>query len=293
MNNTTNLVSIIIPTYNREKYLEEAILSIINQTYKNFEILVIDDGSKENYAERICNKYTNCTYLYKKNGGVSSARNFGIKKSKGDFIAFLDDDDVWKINKLEIQLNLLLKNSNIDCIHSSLEIIDEKGALVNKRFGASKNKAYKRSGYVFWNALGVWLVKASTPLIRKKVFNDVMMFDETLEVGEDIDFYQRMFYRHRVLYINEPLAFYREYNNTNRLSQQNDKYIGIEKKIYDNFVKMGIKNPFVLQKIAFRLLISGIKRYNLYLPNKPIKLSFLDKYFFPIKKLKMIKFDLK
>ena len=120
MNNTTNLVSIIIPTYNREKYLEEAILSIINQTYKNFEILVIDDGSKENYAERICNKYNNCTYLYKKNGGVSSARNFGIKKSKGDFIAFLDDDDVWKINKLEIQLNLLLKNRNIDCIHSSL-----------------------------------------------------------------------------------------------------------------------------------------------------------------------------
>ena len=293
MNNTTNLVSIIIPTYNREKYLEEAILSVINQTYNNIEILVIDDGSKDNYAISICEKYKNCFYKYKKNGGLSSARNFGVKESKGEYIAFLDDDDFWRKDKLEKQVSVLNNFNDIDCVHSSALVVNEKGIETGEIIGATNEKAHKRSGNVFWNALGVWVVKSPTPLIRKKVFTEDLMFDETIKIGEDIDFYQRMFYRHRVLYINEPLAFYREYNNTNRLSQQNDKYIGIEKKIYDNFVKMGIKNPFLLQRIAYRLLISGIKRYNLYLPNKPIKLSFLDKYFFPIKKLKMIKFDLK
>ena len=285
-------VSVIITTYNRPNYLEEAVKSVVNQTFQDFEILIIDDGSKEKYAKDVVNKYEKCLYFFKNNGGVSSARNYGINKSKGDYIAFLDDDDYWKNNKLEIQVNLLNNKPEIDCIHSSIEVVNEKGKLLNKRLGASKNKAHKRSGYVFWNALGVWLVKASTPLIRKKVFNNnKMMFDETLEVGEDTDFYQRMFYKHKVIYIEEPLTFYREYNNISRLSLQNSKYIGLEKKIYNNFVKMGIKNPFVMYKIASKLLISGVNRYNFQFPKSKIKLNLLDKYIYPMRKLKNIKFN--
>lgn len=286
------LVSIVITTYNRKKYLEEAVLSVVNQSYKNIEILIVDDGSNINYSEVICNRYKNCFYHYKKNGGVSSARNFGVKKAKGVYIAFLDDDDFWKKNKLKIQVGLLNNNPNIDCIHSSLEVVNESGVLLKKQYGATKEKSYKRSGYVFWNALGTWLVKASTPLIRKEVFNNKLMFDEGLEVGEDSDFYQRMFYRHKVYYINEPLAYYREYNNTTRLSLQTHKYIGIEKRIYNNFVKMDINNYFILHKVASRLLISAVNRYNSLNSNNKIKLNFFEKYFYPIKKLKNIKFDL-
>ena len=76
-----NLISVVIPTFNRLEFLEEAILSVINQTYKQIEILVIDDGSNINYAEKICNKYKQCYYLYKENGGLSSARNYGIKSA--------------------------------------------------------------------------------------------------------------------------------------------------------------------------------------------------------------------
>lgn len=293
INLTNKLVSVIIPTYNRVKYLEEAITSVFNQTYKNFEILVIDDGSSNNYAESICNKYDNCFYLFKKNGGLSSARNFGVKKAKGEYIAFLDDDDFWRKDKLEKQVGILESNYEVDCVHSSAAVVEEDGVVNGDVIGASAHKAYKRTGNVFWNALGVWVVKSPTPLIRKKIFTSGLFFDETIKVGEDIDFYQRMFYRHKVIYIDEPLAYYRHYTSKTRLSLQKDKYIGLEKKIYNNFVNMGIKNPFVLNKIASRLLVSGVKRYNLFFPNKPIRLSFLDKYFFPIKKIKIIKFDLK
>ncbi len=269
--NTTNkLVSVVIPTYNREKYLEEAIVSVINQTYKCFEILIIDDGSRENYAELICSKYDKCTYLYKQNGGLSSARNFGIKHSKGDYIAFLDDDDYWRSDKLEKQVAVLKNNKDIDCVHSSANVVDKNSIENGKVIGASNHKAHKRSGYVFWNALCVWVVKSPTPLIRKSVFTDDLLFDETIMVGEDIDFYQRMFYRHKVKYINEPLAYYREYSDAKRLSLQKEKYIGIEKKMLLNFKKMGVKSFITTLRIKYKLAKSiisknSIKKFNLFL----------------------------
>ena len=257
---TLPFVSVIIPTYNRETYLEQGIQSVINQSFRNFEILVIDVGSLNNYAEAICNKYKNCIYVYKENGGLSSARNYGIKNAKGAYIAFLDDDDYWRSDKLEKQVSVLENNNEVDCVHSSASIVDEHGIETGEIIGASEEKAHKRSGYVFWNALGVWVIKSPTPLIRKKVFTEDLLFDETIKVGEDVDFYQRMFYRHKVFYINEPLAYYREYSDLKRLSLQRDKYIGLEKKIYNNFVKMGIRNPIVLYKISVRLALSSNKK---------------------------------
>lgn len=267
------LVSVIIPTYNRVQYLEKAIQSVVNQLYENIEILVIDDGSSNNYAEPICEKFSNCKYIYKENGGLSSARNYGINLAKGEYIAFLDDDDFWENSKIEKQVNLLLENPSIDCVHSSAAVVDENGKTTGEIIGAAQNKIHKRSGYVFWNALGSWVVKSPTPLIRKKVFQPDLMFDENIKVGEDVDFYQRMFYRHRVLYLNEPLAFYREYTDINRLSLQKEKYIGIEKIMYQNFIKMGIRNPFNLYLIALRLAkASFLKLQDKTLKNELISL---------------------
>ncbi|WP_316632869.1 glycosyltransferase [uncultured Flavobacterium sp.] len=280
------LVSVIIPTYNREKYLEQAILSVINQSYSDLEVLVIDDGSNVNYAQSICAKYPNCNYFGKKNGGLSSARNYGIALAKGEFIAFLDDDDFWESSKIEKQVKVLVENSSIDCVHSSAKVVDENGKPTGEIIGAAQNKIHKRSGYVFWNALGCWVVKSPTPLIRRKVFQKDLMFDESIKVGEDIDFYQRMFFRHKLLYINEPLAFYRQYANEERLSVQREKYIGIEKKMYLNFKQMGIKNPFVLYKIALKLLKSAIKTWNQIFLLKPIVINKIDFYFRPVYCLK-------
>ena len=170
------LVSVIIPTHNREQFLEEAINSVSEQTFNDLEILVIDDGSIVNYAKTICSKYKNCTYYYKENGGLSSARNFGISKAKGAYIAFLDDDDRWVLNKLEKQVQVLDEMNDIDCVHSSALVIDANGKETGEKIGASKEKAHKRTGNVFWNALGVWVVKSPTPLIRKIVFQPDLLF---------------------------------------------------------------------------------------------------------------------
>lgn len=276
------LVTAIIPTYNRSEYLKNAIQSVVSQSYKNIEVLVIDDGSSTNYAEAICAEFPNCTYFFKENGGLSSARNYGIKLSKGAYIAFLDDDDFWESSKIEKQVKVLLENPSVDCVHSSVAVVDEKGKVTGKYFGASPHKIHKRSGNVFWNALGTWVVKSPTPLIRRKVFQPDLLFDENIKIGEDVDFYQRMFYRHKVYYINEPLAYYREYDNDNRLSLQRKKYIGIHEKMFLNFKKMGIKNPFLLNKIARKLLISAAKMWNEIYPQNQVKINKIDLYLRPV-----------
>jgi len=270
--NEQNLVSVIITTYNRAEFIEKAILSVVNQTYSNIEILVVDDGSDINYAEEICRKYNQCVYLNKKNGGISSARNFGVKHAKGNFIAFLDDDDLFMPNKIEQQLAVLLNYSDVGCVHSPAVVIDNYGNDTGVVIGSSKEKASKRSGYVFWNALGTWCVKSPTPLLRKKVFEKVQ-FDETLVVGEDLDFYQRLFYYFKVFYIQEPLAYYRDSNAISRLSHKEEKYLGIESRFFNNFLEMGIKNPFTLYKIALKLAQSGIRNYNNYYQDNNIKVS--------------------
>jgi glycosyltransferase involved in cell wall biosynthesis len=275
------VVSVIITTYNREEFLDEAIKSVAEQTFNDLEILVIDDGSIVNYAKTICSKYKNCTYFYKENGGLSSARNLGISKAKGAYIAFLDDDDLWALNKLEKQVQVLDKMNDVDCVHSSALVIDANGMETGEVIGASKEKARKRSGNVFWNALGVWVVKSPTPLIRKIVFQPDMLFDETIKVGEDIDFYQRMFYRHKVYYFDTPLAYYRDYNHQNRLSVQTEKYIGIEKKMYQNFKKMGVRNFFTLYKIAIRLATSSLRTYNEVSKTNKINLNIYILYLYP------------
>ena len=255
------LVSVIITTYNRNKFLEQAIVSVVNQTYKNIEILVVDDGSNENYAEKICNKFQNCIYYFKNNGGISSARNYGIQHAKGEFIAFLDDDDLFMSHKIQKQLEILLKYKQYDCVHSSVLVINDNNEETGVVLGASENKVHMRSGYVFWNALGSWCVKSPTPFIRKRVF-DKVLFDDQLQVGEDFDFYQRLFYFYKVKYIHEPLAYYRDSDSVERLSKIEKKYIGIESRFFDNYLKLGIKNPIILYRIAYRLAICGIERRN-------------------------------
>jgi glycosyltransferase involved in cell wall biosynthesis len=280
------LVSVIVPTYNRETYLDFAIQSIVNQTYKNIEIIVVDDGSQYNYAEAICAKYPQCFYYYKENGGLSSARNFGIQKAKGDFIAFLDDDDEFLPEKIEKQCQVLHNNSSVACVHSSAYVIDNDGSMTGEVIGANKSKIKNRSGYVFWNALGAWVVKSPTPLFRKKVF-DTILFDESIKVGEDVDFYQRMFYLFSVSYINEPLALYRDNEDPNRLSKKIEKYVGLEYKVFQNFKKMKIQNPIVLHKIAIFSAKAAIRNWNNTYPSNKIKRNRLVLLFNPYYYLKL------
>jgi glycosyltransferase involved in cell wall biosynthesis len=278
------LVSVVVPTRNRPDYLAQTLKSISEQTYKNIEIIVVDDGSKINYAESICKYFDNCTYYYKDNGGLSSARNFGIQKSLGEYIAFLDDDDLWKPEKIERQVNILRENKDINLVHSPALVIDEHGRETGQIIGASAYKIHKRSGYVFWNALSTWVVKSPTPLIRRTSLINGLLFDESIMVGEDVDFYQRYFYRNKIYYFPEPLAYYRDYKNSSRLSTQQTKYLGIESKMMINFQKMRVSHVHQYF-IALKLIKSAQKRHRLLKCPTLYKTNLFSKYFSPIKYL--------
>ncbi|MBX2826551.1 MAG: glycosyltransferase [Flavobacteriaceae bacterium] len=283
---TQPLVSVIIPTYNRETYLLKAIESVVRQTYSHIEILVIDDGSSVPYAKETCGRYENCHYYYKENGGISSARNFGIEKAKGAYIAFLDDDDLWASEKLARQVLALQEASDVMLVHCRCKIIDENGEETGKHLGPAKGKKHLRSGNVFWNALGVWLIKSPTPLIKREALTEDLRFDESIKAGEDQDFYQRFFYRHPIHYLDEDLAYYRVYESDQRLSQQVNLYEGIALKMYHNLKESGIGNPWVLHRIAKRLLRYATHHWERSHPGKSLKIPKFNAYFRPLYCLK-------
>ncbi len=155
------LVSVITPTYNSQEFIEQTINSILEQSYKNWELILIDDASSDETVE-IINDYTSkhskiSLIQNKTNQGAGISRNIGINAAKGDFIAFLDADDLWLSNKLEVQIDLMLKN-NLDVCFSSYDLMDEGGNKLYKRVNALSELSYKkllRSNYV-GNLTGIY-----------------------------------------------------------------------------------------------------------------------------------------
>ncbi|MFT4304767.1 MAG: glycosyltransferase family 2 protein [Candidatus Woesearchaeota archaeon] len=179
MKDKNPLVSVIIPTYNRERTIKRAIDSVFNQTYKNWELIIVDDGSTDNTKEVIKDylKDKRVKYFAKKNAGVSSARNLGVKKSTGKFISFLDSDDEFLHNKIEIQLNKILKNSLDFSLCQEIQVIEGKEITVSP----FKNvKIFDESLFLRKNISH----SASLFLFRKKSFK---VFDEKLGAMEDTD----------------------------------------------------------------------------------------------------------
>ena len=130
------LVSIITPTYNSEKFINETIGSVLKQTYKNWELILIDDASTDDtlriIKSYIKNNFNISLICNSSNQGAGVSRNKGILEAKGDFIAFLDADDTWKPNKLKTQIKFMIEN-NVDVCYSSYDLIDEDGIKLNKR----------------------------------------------------------------------------------------------------------------------------------------------------------------
>ncbi len=141
------LVSIITPTFNSQDFLAQTIDSILDQSYKNWELILIDDASTDNTVNLIkdyISKHSNISLIQNNtNQGAGVSRNKGINAAKGDFIAFLDADDLWLPNKLEVQINLMLKN-NLDVCFSSYDLIDEGGNKLHKRVNALPELTYKK-----------------------------------------------------------------------------------------------------------------------------------------------------
>jgi glycosyltransferase involved in cell wall biosynthesis len=205
-------VSVIIPTYNRANLIEKAIRNVLNQTYQDFEIIVIDDGSTDNTREIIRSfndKRVKYIKKYKKNKGISVARNVGIKMARGKYFALLDSDDEWLPEKLDKQIKILQDGSSeLGVVYSNLCYIDENGKNMNKL------RNPKKEGYIYEDLLGEnYVGPPSTLLIRKECFHKVGLFDNLLNAMEDWDMWIRIAKYYRFSLIKIPLVKYRLHSN--------------------------------------------------------------------------------
>lgn len=198
-------VSIIIPTKNRADYVSSAIKSVLDQTFGDFEIIVVD-GASINNTQEVITKFDDERIRYireKKDRGVSASRNTGIRFSRGKFIAFLDDDDLWMPRKLEKQLKLVDENPNIGVVYTGAWRINKSGKKIDFRIPFLRGQIFPK--ILEKNYVG----SCSLVLVRKECFEKIGLFDENFPAGEDFDLWIRLAKYYQFEYVREPLVLYR------------------------------------------------------------------------------------
>jgi len=173
------LVSCVIPVYNGERYLAEAIASVLAQTYRPIELIVVDDGSTDGSAE-VARSYDEVRYIYQPNRGVAVARNVGVEAARGDFIAFLDQDDVWMPNKLDVQVGYLIERPNIGYVVAKQETFLAEETV---KPGWLRGELLEGEQTSF---------NPSALVVRKSIFERVGGFYSTYRVASDSDWFFRV-----------------------------------------------------------------------------------------------------
>ena len=197
------LVSVVIPTYNRDWIVKEAIESVLAQDFSDYELIVVDDGSDDRTPEILAAYEDPITVIRQSNRGVSAARNRGIAAATGRLIAFLDSDDLWLPQKLSVQVNFFAENPDA-VICQTEERWVRNGVRVNP-----KKRHLKFSGMIFERSLALCLVSPSAVMITKALFDAVGVFDEDLPACEDYDLWLRISCRYPVDLIETPLIIKR------------------------------------------------------------------------------------
>ena len=246
-------ISVIIPTYNRKHTLHRAIESVLNQTFKPLEIIVVDDGSNDGTGEWVEEIYPSIKYIFIKNSGVSAARNTGVRSANGQWIAFLDSDDEWMPEKLEQQSLLLGADREAALCHTN-EIWIRNGVRVNQL-----KKHTKFGGYIFEKCLDICRISPSSAILSKKIFKNIGYFDESLKVCEDYDMWLRVAAKHKILFLDYPLIT-KYGGHRDQLSRVNS---GIEKYRIRSLEKI-LSSKTLSEKqffIAKQVLIQKLKIY--------------------------------
>lgn len=204
-----DLVSVIIPTYNRADLISESIESSLNQTYRNVEVIVVDDGSKDKTQE-VCTKYRDrIEYYYKQNGGIGSALNYGIKKMNGKWFKWLSSDDVLTLDAVEVLLKYA-HESEAMIVYADYDIIDNDSKFVKKFLEPHFDSYYEYASALWTRFIG----NGSSILIHKSCFDKVGLFDETLHSAEDYDWWLRacLIHRYRFFHLPKVVLKYRIHN---------------------------------------------------------------------------------
>ena len=222
-------VSVIIPTYNRIRFLEEAIRSVLNQTFRDFELIVIDDGSTDCTPHVLQRWGDQIRWMRQTNSGVSRARNVGIRAARGRYLSFLDSDDLWLREKLEAQVSFLDANPHYAVCYTD-EVWIRRGRRVNP-----KEIHRKFSGWIFDRCLPLCIISPSSAMMRREVIDTVGGFDEDLPVCEDYDLWLRIASRFPIFFLDEKMIIKRG-GHADQLSNRswgNDRYrvLALEKQL--------------------------------------------------------------
>lgn len=233
-------ISIVIPFYNRFKWLEQAIKSVLDQKYQDFEIILIDDGSTSDINNYINLKHTKIRYYRQNNKGPASARNLGVEKSRGKYIAFLDSDDLFLPNKLAIQIAVMEENPNVILSHTSYQYFGSSTIY------QSTSHSGKLSGRVYPDIIFNCLIATPTVMLRKKKLGQ-LRFEEKLKVGEDVVLWIRIAQRSEIIGIDKVLTRVRQHRLHTALN--NDLNLPGFLKITDIAILDARKNPFQMMNI--------------------------------------------
>lgn len=260
-------VSIIIPTFNSARFVGRAIDTALSQTYTNYEVIVVDDGSIDETRDVVAQFGDKVRYLYQTNRGASAARNLGLSQTSGEFIAYLDADDMWYPHRLEKQVAFLDAHKECGVVHSDVTIIDEKDDVIHYRLNLETRRKYPE-GYCTLDLLRRCHVHMPTVLERRACIERVGHFDERVKSAQD--------YLHWILvameqmafgYIAEPLAMYRM--TANSLSSS-------PRRVLDDFVII-FESLLAEQSLALRYGQEAVDivRGRLYIARR--ELAYMDR----------------
>lgn len=222
-------VSVIIPTYNRAELIIETIQSVLDQTFDDFEIIVVDDGSTDNTKQVVDGfKDSRIKYIYQENRGVANARNNGIKASSGEYIAFLDSDDMWLPENLELKVKMLDSHPDVALVSSDCYLIDDDTGATVHRFWDKRpyDHLLEQVGGPRQPLALATLLTPTAALIRRRVFvEEVGVFDESLRYSSDWDIWLRILPRLPIKMIDTPLAKYRKHKDRLTYGHSTGRYL--------------------------------------------------------------------
>jgi glycosyltransferase involved in cell wall biosynthesis len=200
------LVSVVIPYYNGERFIEEAVGSVIRQSYRNWELLLVDDGSQEK-PEKILAKYgydKRFRYIrHEYNKGIAATRNTGMRAAKGEYIAFLDQDDIWLNDKLKKQIKVfMLATDNPGMVCTGMYFVDSRGVIFSRFNGYDDKNQNKMIKDMFFSSKN----SGSIMMIKKQCVNETGFFDENFYAYDDFDYWMRTAKKFKIKYLNLPFV---------------------------------------------------------------------------------------
>lgn len=267
MDNTSIRISAIIPVYNGRKYIREAVNSVLNQKLKPIELIVVDDGSSDGSMDELSDLTSSIPirFLSQKNAGQSSARNNGASKAIGDYLAFLDQDDVWYSDHLSKLSEPFLENDKLGWTYSDFDEADESGQIVTKQLlkHSGLGTEHPKARLIALLSADIFILPSAT-LISKQAFDSVFGFDERLSGYEDDDLFQRIFRKgYDNVFLEYPLSKWRIYGNstsyTPRMSKSRRIYAQKLMDTYPNDPEMG--RFWVRDCIAPRFFYTSLSLY--------------------------------